>query len=127
MTLEEIYRNYDFYPDKPGYGHYVDPPFSINGNLVRGGPGWVCMAAEDLARFGLLIATGGIWKGEQLLSPQWLISKSGGNESTVVGDRTNFVAGARIATTSLPDFVWVPDFQEYRFPDHLIDPGVIPV
>ncbi|HVF09372.1 MAG TPA: serine hydrolase, partial [Abditibacteriaceae bacterium] len=126
MTLQEVYQEYAIYPAAPGYGHYVDPPYHIRGNVVRGGPGWVCMAAEDMARFGLLIATGGLWKGEQLLASEWLISKSGGNESTLVGDRRHFIAGARIATTSLPDFLWVPDFEEYCFPDYLIDPAVMP-
>jgi CubicO group peptidase (beta-lactamase class C family) len=126
MALEKVYAAYDIYPATPGYGHYVDPPFHIRGSIVRGGPGWVCMSAEDLARFGLLIATGGVWKGEQLLSSEWLISKSGGNESTVIGDRRYFISGSRVATTGLPDFLWVPDFQEYQFPDHLIDPLVVP-
>jgi len=126
MSLQEAYQGTDIYPAAPGYGHYADPPYFINGSIVRGGPGWVCMSAEDLARYGLLVATQGIWKGEQLLGGQWLISKSGGNDSTMIGDRITFVAGARIATQSLPDFLWVNDFEEYRFPEHLIDPHVVP-
>lgn len=126
MALEEVYQAYDLYPESPGYSHYVDPPFHIRGSVVRGAPGWVCMSAEDMARFGLLVATGGAWKGEQLLSAEWLISKSGGNDSTIVGDTVTYVAASRIATSDLPDFVWVPDFQEYRFPESLIDPDVVP-
>lgn len=126
LSLAEVYADYDLYPGAPGYAHYADPPHEIRGIVVRGGPGWVCMAAEDLARFGLLVATGGIWKGERILGPEWLVSKSGGNWSTVVGDRVSFVAGARVGTESLPPFLWVPDFEEYHFPEELLDPSVTP-
>lgn len=122
-SLGEVYADYELYPDAPGYAHYADPPHVIGGVVVRGAPGWVCMTAEDLARFGLLVATGGVWKGERLLGPEWLISKSGGNWSTVVGDRASLVAGARVATEGLPDFLWVADFVEYRFPEELLLPA----
>ncbi|MBU0610988.1 MAG: serine hydrolase [Armatimonadetes bacterium] len=126
LTLAEARAARDMYPATPGYADYVDPPYEINGHAVRGGPGWVVMSALDLCRFGLLVATGGWWKGERLLGAEWLISKSGGNHSTVVGDRQSFVAGARVATEGLPDFLWVPDFVEYRFPSGLLDPGRTP-
>lgn len=126
MSLEEVYQSYNLYPEWPGYSQYVDPPLFIRGHVVRGAPGWVYISAEDLARFGLLVATGGEWKGETLLGAEWLTSKSGGNESTMIGDRATFVAGARVATRNLPDFLWVPDFQEYHFPEELIDPAVMP-
>lgn len=59
---------YDFYPDRPGYGLYLDPPYQVDGHVVRGGPGWVIMSARQLARVGLLVATGGWWNGEHLIS-----------------------------------------------------------
>ncbi len=123
LSLAEAHAAKDMYPATPGYAEYVDPPYEINGHVVRGAPGWVCMSALDLARFGLLVATGGVWRGERLLGAEWLISKSGGNHSTVVGDRISFVAGARVATEDLPSFLWVPDFVEYRFPQELIEPA----
>lgn len=126
MSLAEAYAATDLYRATPGYAEYCDPPYEVDGHVVRGAPGWVIMSALDLARFGLLVATGGIWKGERLLGPEWLISKSGGNYSTVVGDRQSLIAGARIATENLPDFLWVPDFVEYRFPPELLDPGRVP-
>lgn len=126
MTLQEVYENYDLYPAAPGYSHYADAPYKIHGHVVRGAPGWVCMTAQDLARFGLLVASSGQWAGEILLDSRWLISKSGGNDSTVLGDRKSFVAGARIATSGLPDFLWINDFQEYSFPTGLLDPSVTP-
>jgi len=83
ISGEEVRNNRDFYPDMPGYGDYLDPPHRIDGIPVRGGGGWVVMSARDFARLGLLIATGGIWKGETL------ISKLGGN----VGVAANTVDG----------------------------------
>jgi CubicO group peptidase (beta-lactamase class C family) len=126
LSLAEVRGMRGLYPAAPGYAEYADPPFEIGGHPVRGGPGWVCMTAADLARFGLLVACGGQWRGERLLGGEWLISKSGGNCSTVVGDRTTFVAGARVATAGLPDFLWVPDFCEYRFPAALLAAGITP-
>lgn len=35
---------------------------------MRGGPEWVVTSASDLARVGLLIATGGRWMGKRLIS-----------------------------------------------------------
>lgn len=125
MTLAELHAT-DLYPATPSYADYIDPPFVINGRAVRGTTGGVVMSALDLCRFGLLIATGGVWQGERLLGREWLVSKSGGNWSTCVGCRETLVAGARVATENLPDFLWVPDFVDYRFPEDLIDPEVTP-
>ena len=82
LTGEQVRSDIEFYPNMPGYGKYLDEPYRINGIPVRGGPGWVVMSAEDFARVGLLIATGGRWKGEQL------ISKLGGNRA-VGGNRVD--------------------------------------
>ncbi len=58
----------DFYPELPGYGDFLDPPFEIHGIPVQGGGGWVVMSARDLARLGLLVATGGVWGETRLVS-----------------------------------------------------------
>ena len=58
-----VFENKDFYPSMPGYGDFVDPPYEIDGHVVRGGGGWAIMSASDLARYGLLVATGGHWEG----------------------------------------------------------------
>jgi hypothetical protein len=126
MSLREVFQNHDLYPEHPGYSSYADPPYEIHGVVVRGGPGWVRMTAEDLARFGLLVATGGIWKGERLLGSEWLQSKSGGNSSSVFGDSTHFVAGGRVATDGLPGYLFPADFQQYHFPEDLINPEMVP-
>lgn len=83
LSGEYVRNNRDFYPDMPGYGEYLDSPYNINGIPVRGGGGWVVMSASDFARLGLLIATGGVWEDERL------ISKIGGN----VGVGANTVNG----------------------------------
>ena len=63
-----IRETHDFYTDMPGYGRFVDPPYKIDGRVVRGGGGWVIMSASNLARFGHLIATQGMWNGERIIS-----------------------------------------------------------
>ena len=75
LTGRQVREDFDFYPDLPGYGEYLDAPYEIDGVNIRGGPGWVIMSASDLARVGLLIATGGEWKGKRL------ISEIGGNSA----------------------------------------------
>ncbi len=64
-----VHDTRDFYPEIPGYGEYVDPPYEIAGHVVQRRAGWIVMSSEDLARFGLLIATGGVWKGKRLVGP----------------------------------------------------------
>jgi len=54
LTTEEVPSARRFLSEFPGYGEYVDPPYTMQGHVVRGGPGWIVMSAEDLARFGLL-------------------------------------------------------------------------
>jgi len=65
---ESVRNEVDFYPEMPGYGGFVDPPYTVGGSAVRGGGGWVVMGARDLARVGLLIATRGEWRGRRLIS-----------------------------------------------------------
>ena len=99
-----VYENKDFYPHMLGYGDFLDPPYEINGHVVRGGGGWVVMSAEDLARFGLLVATGGIWEGERLIDSEWVRSHGGGNGSLVAGDAETYIACGIVTTVGLPGF-----------------------
>ncbi len=87
-----------FYPDIPDSYTYLDPPFEINGHVVRSGPGWVVMSPLDIARFGHLLATRGRWEGEQLVDPDWLRGHSGGNRCGVSGESTYFTAMAQVTT-----------------------------
>ncbi len=92
-----------FYPTIPDSYTYLDPPFEINGNPVRSGPGWVVMSASDLARFGHLNATGGVWEGEQVISPEWLRGHSGGNKSGASGE-CQYSTAMGVVTTDGFDF-----------------------
>ena len=68
LSGEDVRANVNFYPNIPGYGDYLDVPYKVNGIRVRGGGGWAVMSARDFARVGLLIATGGKWNGQQIIS-----------------------------------------------------------
>ena len=68
---KEVHDN-ELYPGYPGYGEYLDPPWEINGQVVRGGPGWIVISASDLARFGYLMLRNGNWNGKQILSQAWV-------------------------------------------------------
>lgn len=98
----EILRAKDLYPDMPGYGEYLDPPYEIDGHIVRGGPGWVVMSPADLARFGHLIACQGWWRGERLIGDYWLRNHSGGNGSFVGGESQHYTSLGRVTTTAIP-------------------------
>ena len=97
-----LYDRKDFYPAMPRYGEYCDPPWEISGHIVRGGPGWIVMSASDLARFGLLIASGGIWKGKRLISSEWVRGHGGTATNVVGGDPETFVSIAKINTLGFP-------------------------
>ena len=96
----------------PGYGDFLDPPYEIDGHVVRGGPGWVVMSARDLARFGHLVATGGVWEGRRLLGRRWTIGHGGGNGSGVAGESTNYTAFGIVTTKGI-------DFKNPFLPDEL--------
>ena len=91
----------DFYPTIPDSYTYLDPPYEIAGAPIRSGPGWVVMSASDLARFGHLVATEGVWVGRRLLDPHWLRGHSGGNRSGVSGESRHFTALAVVTTDGL--------------------------
>ncbi|MEO2048704.1 MAG: CocE/NonD family hydrolase [Pirellulales bacterium] len=110
----------DFYPHIPNYGHYIDPPYAINGRVVRGGPGWVEMSSEDLARFGLLISTGGVWKGQRLIGQEWLQGHAGLDIHVVAGDPETSVSIAKINTKGFPFGRKVGTRGHFCFPKELI-------
>ena len=93
-----------FYPTLPDSYTYLDPPYEIAGNVVRSGPGWVVWSASDMARFGHLNATRGLWKGEQIIDPDWLRPHSGGNKSGSSGESKYFTALGVVTTEGLPEF-----------------------
>jgi hypothetical protein len=85
-----VRENHTFYPEQPGYGLFIDPPYEVDGIPVIGGGGWVVMSAMDLARVGLLFAVDGRWEGEKLLGQSFLVTEgqkpgirgwNGGNSS----------------------------------------------
>lgn len=105
-----VHEDKNWYPHMPGYGDFLDPPYEINGHVVRGGGGWAVMSPKNLARFGHLIATGGIWQGKQLLSSEWLIGHTGGNHSAVAGESAHFTAFGIVTTAGI-------DHRQPFFPD----------
>ena len=90
-----------FYPAIPDTYTYLDPPYEIGGNVVRSGPGWVIISASDLARFGHLVATQGLWKGEQIVGREWVRGHGGGNRSGVSGESTHYTAMGRVTTQGI--------------------------
>ena len=100
-TGEAVKDQKYLYPTIPDTYTYLDPPYEVNGHPVRSGPGWVVMSARDLARFGLLVATGGNWKGEQLIAPGWVRTHSGGNRSGLHGESRHYTAIGRVTTEGI--------------------------
>ena len=100
-TGKAVKDNKYFYPAIPDAYTYLDPPYEIGGNVVRSGPGWVIISASDLARFGHLVATRGLWKGDRVLGDEWLRGHSGGNRSGVSGESTHYTAIGRVTTEGI--------------------------
>jgi len=115
-----VHDTKDFYPSLPGYGEYVDPPYEINGHTVRGAPGWFVISSEDLARFGLLVATRGIWKGQRLIGAEWLQGHSGVGIHVVAGDPETLVSIAMINTAGFPFGKDVGTQGRFSFPEELV-------
>ena len=84
-------------------------PYEIDGHKVRGGGGWAIMSPSDLARYGLFVASGGVWDGERLLDPPWVISHGGGNGSRLEGDPTTFLSMGMVTSRGMPS---LDDFAE---------------
>ena len=59
------------------------------------------MSASDLARFGHLVATGGIWKGQRVLAAEWLRGHGGGNKSGASGESRHYTAMGVVTTLGL--------------------------
>ena len=97
----DMQQDADFYPLIPNAWEYLDPPYEVKGHPVRSGPGWVVISAKDLARFGLLVATEGNWKGEQLLDPQWVRGHGGGNGSGQSGESTHYTSMGMVTTKGI--------------------------
>ncbi len=102
VTGREVFENKDFYLSMPGYGDFIDPPYEMDGHKVRGGGGWAIMSASDLARYGLFVASGGVWEGERLLDPPWVISHGGGNGSRLEGDPTTLLSMGMVTSRGMP-------------------------
>ena len=98
---EEIKSNKYLYPTIPDSFTYLDPPYEVGGHVVRSGPGWAVISASDLARFGHLVATQGVWKGERLIDPQWLRGHGGGNNSGVSGESKHYTAMAVVTASGV--------------------------
>lgn len=116
----QVHDTRDFYPQFPGYGEYVDPPYEIKGHVVRGGPGWMKLSAEDLARFGHLIAMQGRWNGKRLLGPEWLRGHAGLDIHVVGGDPETQVVIAKINTKGFPWGAEIGTQGKFVFPKDLI-------
>jgi CubicO group peptidase (beta-lactamase class C family) len=110
----------DWYPDFPGYGEYVDDPWEIGGIVVRGGPGWVVMSPLDLARFGLLVATGGLWEGERIIGANWLQGHGGVDIHVVGGDPETFVTMAKTNVRQFPFGNEIGWRGKFEFPRELV-------
>ena len=93
-----------FYPEIPDSYTYLDPPYEIDGNIVRSGPGWVVISASDLSRFGHLNATRGIWKDQRIIEAEWLRGHSGGNRSGASGESTFYTAMGAVTMAGLPEY-----------------------
>ncbi|GGY06528.1 hypothetical protein GCM10007160_37610 [Litchfieldella qijiaojingensis] len=99
---DEVRSNMFFYPEMPGYGDFIDPPYTINGYRIQGGGGWVEMSPVDLARVGLLIARRGLWEKCRLLSDSELLNgHKGGNDSELYVDKARDLVFAKVTTDGL--------------------------
>ena len=115
-----VHDTVDFYPDIDHYGAYVDAPYEIDGHTVRGAPGWIAMSAEDLARFGLLVANRGVWNGQRLVGAKWLRGHAGLDIHVVAGDPKTMVSIAKINTKGFPFGRGVGTRGHFTFPNELI-------
>jgi CubicO group peptidase (beta-lactamase class C family) len=97
-TGRAIQKHKFLYPDVPDAYTYLDPPYEIDGTVVRSAPGWVVISASDLARYGHLVATQGIWEGERLINPEWLRGHGGGNHSGMSGESRHYTAMGMVTT-----------------------------
>jgi CubicO group peptidase (beta-lactamase class C family) len=78
------------------------------------------ISPEDLARFGLLIATRGVWKGRRLIGEQWLRGHAGLDVHVVAGDPESLVSIAKINTLGFPFGQEVGTQGRFVFPRELV-------
>ncbi|VEP11249.1 Beta-lactamase [Hyella patelloides LEGE 07179] len=107
LSGKEVHDNVNFYPEMPNYGAFIDPPYEIAANPCVGGGGWVVMSPKDLARVGLLISTGGMWRGERLISDTELLAgHRGGNNSNLLVKNDFVWAQVTTQGIEIPNFLW---------------------
>jgi CubicO group peptidase (beta-lactamase class C family) len=121
LTGREVKEQKHFYRTIPDSYTYLDPPYEIDDHVVRSGPGWVVISASDWARFGLLNATRGIWKGERVIDADWLRGHSGGNKSGASGESEHFTALGVVTAVGLPDYRHAVETQSI-LPDDMFVP-----
>jgi CubicO group peptidase (beta-lactamase class C family) len=96
---QTVHDSNDLYPRMPDYGLFVDPPHQINGRVVRTGGTGIVMSAKDLARYGLLVACRGQWKGKRLISS--VVDAGGGNGSAARGYGGSVIGSRGDVTTTM--------------------------
>ena len=94
-----VHDSKTLYPRMPDYGLFVDPPYEINGHTVRTGGTGIVMSAQDLARYGLLVATRGYWKDQRLISD--VVAAGGGNGSAARGYGGSIMGSRGDVTTNM--------------------------
>ncbi|MDP6553943.1 MAG: CocE/NonD family hydrolase [Pirellulaceae bacterium] len=72
------------------------------------------------ARFGLLISTGGLWKGKRLIGEQWLQGHAGLDIQVVAGDAETKVSITKVNTKGFPFGQKVGAQCNFSFPRELI-------
>ena len=81
------------YPLWPSMFNYLDPPFEINGHVVRSGPGWVVITPLD---FGPLRSSGrereGTGRASSCSTPSGSAATAGVNGSGVCGESRYYTA-----------------------------------
>jgi hypothetical protein len=78
------------------------------------------ISSEDLARFGLLIANRGVWKGQRLVGAEWLQGHAGLDIHVVAGDPETMIPIAKINTKGFPFGKDVKTHGDFTFPENLI-------
>lgn len=107
ISGKTVHDDKNWYPEMPDYGLMLDPPYEIDGQIVRGAPGWVIMNAKQMARVAHLVACRGWWKGQRLISDTKLVRfHAGGNGSNMSGSRSEILAVGQI--TASPRHIMPP-------------------
>jgi CubicO group peptidase (beta-lactamase class C family) len=78
------------------------------------------MSPLDLARFGLLVATRGVWEGRRLIGAEWLQGHGGVDIHVVGGDPDTLVAVAKTNVREFPFGNEIGWRGRFRFPPELV-------